>query len=253
MELFKQKNIIFCILLSLIFLLWFILPGCGHSGNSGLKDGVSSSPKAAGDGNPVSAPPSAKKGTEYNPDPSSMNKLPPFKEKFASKHEESDYYVRYGLDALNRKNFSEAETKLKKAAEIEPENFDAFDGLSMLYYETHRFDNSIESSNKAIEIARKTERYETLCPTTVMVRRGACLLNKKKFDEAIKDFDEVIKYAPEFAFVYYDRGRAYFGKKEFSRAKADFLKSIELDKENRFAEISKDYLTQIEKKVGIKK
>ena len=197
--------------------------------------------------------PIPKKGTEYNPNPSSSNVLPPFKEKFSNSHEESDYYVRHGFDALNNKKYSDAEIKLLKAAKAEPENFDAYDALSMLYYETHRFDKSIECSTKAIEIARKTKRYQTLCPTTVLVRRGACYLNIKKFDEAIIDLDEVIKYSPGFAFAYYDRGRAYFVKNELDKSESYFKTAIKLDKENRFVQLSGDYLKQIEQIRGAKK
>ncbi|MCE1246708.1 MAG: tetratricopeptide repeat protein [Firmicutes bacterium] len=197
--------------------------------------------------------PPPQKGTEYNPNPSSMGNLPKFKEHFDSPHEESDYYVRHGFDSLNQGKIDEAEKKLKKALKAEPGNFNVHDGMSMLYYESHRFDNSIECCTKAIKIAKDTDMYEQLCPTTVLVRRGACYLNLKKYDDAIKDFDEVIRIKPDFAFVYYDRGRAYFGKGDWDKAEADFNTSLKLDKEQRFKSISEDYLKQIAEKKGKQK
>ena len=61
------------------------------------------------------------------------------------------------------------------------------------------------------------------------VNRGAAEIQKKRYDEAIKDFTEAIKIDPSQADPYERRGLAYETKKESESALADYDRAIELD------------------------
>ncbi|MCD4782265.1 MAG: tetratricopeptide repeat protein [Candidatus Eremiobacteraeota bacterium] len=133
-----------------------------------------------------------------------------------------------------------------KAIEVDPDNYEGYDYRSKLYYKMGEHEKGIVDCNKGISIARKRGVFEKLCPNRTLSRRGAHYLNLKKYDEAIKDFNFTIKYRPNFAFAYYDRGRCYLRKGDYESARKDFLKSIKLDKNNILTESCRDHLKEME-------
>ncbi len=58
--------------------------------------------------------------------------------------------------------------------------------------------------------------------------RGCVYSNKKDYDRAIRDFDQVIHLKPDYAEAYYNRGIAYGGKGQYDVAIRDYDKAIEL-------------------------
>lgn len=59
--------------------------------------------------------------------------------------------------------------------------------------------------------------------------RGTSRYNKKKYDEAITDFNKAIEIIPQNEFAFYDRGLAMFAKKEYDKAIVDYSIIINLD------------------------
>jgi tetratricopeptide (TPR) repeat protein len=53
--------------------------------------------------------------------------------------------------------------------------------------------------------------------------------NGGNYDQAIDDYNQVIKVEPNYALVYNNRGRAYYLKGEYDKAIADFNQAISLD------------------------
>ncbi len=58
--------------------------------------------------------------------------------------------------------------------------------------------------------------------------RGCVYSNKKDYDRAIRDFDQVIHLKPDYAEAYNNRGIAYCGKGQYDVAIKDYDKAIEL-------------------------
>lgn len=58
---------------------------------------------------------------------------------------------------------------------------------------------------------------------------GALLIGQERRDEAIAFFDETIELKPDFAKIYFERGRAKNGKEDKEEAFADLKKLIELN------------------------
>jgi tetratricopeptide (TPR) repeat protein len=61
-----------------------------------------------------------------------------------------------------------------------------------------------------------------------LVDKGVDLVNEKKFEEGIVLYSEAIKQNPKVQLAYYNRGIAYSGIKEYTKAIADFDKIIQL-------------------------
>jgi tetratricopeptide (TPR) repeat protein len=63
----------------------------------------------------------------------------------------------------------------------------------------------------------------------IYLSRGAAWYLRKAFDSAIADFNEALRRAPNNAPAYHNRGRALARKHDFDRAIADFSQTIDLD------------------------
>ena len=59
--------------------------------------------------------------------------------------------------------------------------------------------------------------------------RGYAWYGKKEYDKAIADYNEAIRLDPKDAMAYYNRGCAWSGKKEYDKAIADYNEAIRLD------------------------
>ncbi len=59
--------------------------------------------------------------------------------------------------------------------------------------------------------------------------RGATRSNKKDYDRAIQDYDEVIRLDPKSKFAFNNRGVVWNNKKDYDRAIKDFDESLRLD------------------------
>ena len=52
------------------------------------------------------------------------------------------------------------------------------------------------------------------------------------FEDAIKDYDDALKYDPGNAETFYNRGNVYLHQESFDRAHNDFDRAINLDDSN---------------------
>jgi tetratricopeptide (TPR) repeat protein len=59
--------------------------------------------------------------------------------------------------------------------------------------------------------------------------RGMCYAIKGHYDEALADFDEIIRQDPEQAIAYYEKGRVYENRGEVDEAIAQFTEAIDHD------------------------
>lgn len=64
--------------------------------------------------------------------------------------------------------------------------------------------------------------------------RGHAWFNKREFDRAIADYSVVIRLNPENSSAYYNRGRSWFSKKEYEKAISDYSEVIRLDPDDRY-------------------
>jgi len=167
--------------------------------------------------------------------------------KFKTKAELIKYYQDKGSKYLRNGDAEKAIEYFTRAIKLNPDNYEGYDLRSMAYYEDEEHEKGILDCNKAISIAREKGVFEKICPHQTLVRRGAHYMNLKKYKEAVRDFSMVIRYRPDFAFAYYDRGRCYFRMGDYESAQRDFQKSIKLDKENEFTGNCRKYLKEIKK------
>ncbi|MCD4782264.1 MAG: tetratricopeptide repeat protein [Candidatus Eremiobacteraeota bacterium] len=221
-----------------------LMSGCSISRQKTVNPGTPSpgmtvdSPKTDKTTNPTKS--------SLSPFPTPNNEIDVSK-KFKTKSDLFSYYQDLGSECHRTGEEEMAIEYFTKAIEADPDNYEGYDLRSMAYYEMGEHKKGIRDCNKAISIARKKGLFEKVCPEQTLVRRGAHYMNLKKYKEAIKDFSIVIKYRPNFAFAYYDRGRCYLRKGDYESARKDLLKAIKLGKKNKFTDNCKKYLKEMEK------
>ena len=64
--------------------------------------------------------------------------------------------------------------------------------------------------------------------TFAYFNRGIAYYSKKEYDLAISDYDQAIALNSNFPDAYLKKGLAYFGKKDYDDAIAEYTKALEL-------------------------
>ncbi len=85
----------------------------------------------------------------------------------------------------------------------------------------------------------------TKVDANTLLNLGIKSFNEGKMDQALEQFDRVVKENPDNADAYYYRALVYLGKSKNAEAKADLQKLLELDPNSRYAKDAKDFLKDI--------
>ena len=146
---------------------------------------------------------------------------------------------------------------------LNPNDAGSYHGLAVAYNYLGEYEQSIENINKAIEINpheyqyyyikgklsgaigdyenaiksySKTLEFNAVHSNTYF-ERGASYLRLsfdethqgEYYEEAIADYDKILEKSPNYQKAHYNRGTAKFYLNDFAGAKADFLKTIQID------------------------
>jgi len=74
--------------------------------------------------------------------------------------------------------------------------------------------------------------FETLeqqgaADTSIYVKKGGCLVNLQRHEEAIKSYDKALALQANYGGAIHDRAAAYFHLKNYPQALADYTKALE--------------------------
>jgi tetratricopeptide (TPR) repeat protein len=127
-------------------------------------------------------------------------------------------------EQVNQAKYEEAQAKLDKALEIDPNNYLAYYWKGYCFMSTNQLDKAIDNLTQSIVINNNfPEALNT---------RGLCYGYSKEVEQALADFDRAILLDENFVEAYVNRGSSLIGKKEFELAKADFAQAIKIDPDN---------------------
>lgn len=76
--------------------------------------------------------------------------------------------------------------------------------------------------------------------------RASLLCDMERFDEAMEDYDALIRNYPEDVEAYYRRGLLFLEKNDRARAEADFKASDAIDPDNMYTKLSKALLYKLD-------
>lgn len=149
-----------------------------------------------------------------------------------------------GYSLVGNHEFNRAIKPLKKAIEIDStgncgtgENGVAYSELGYAYARLSDLDNALIYLNKAIVI-NKLNPEPYLSKSSVLIQQGNDEL-------ALQTLDALIKYIPDYAIAYSQRGFLFHSINEYELALQDFIKYMEIVKEQNQEQNSKALVERV--------
>ena len=134
---------------------------------------------------------------------------------------DAEEYLRRGIEAGQRGQYSDSIQDLTKAIELEPDHADAYLFRGLTYDSQGKHDRAIQDHTKAIELKPDyADAYNS---------RGLAYGSQGKHDRAIQDHTKAIELKPDHADAYNFRGLAYDSQGKHDHAIQDYTKAIELE------------------------
>lgn len=142
------------------------------------------------------------------------------------KRPDSYNYTR-GVEAVQDNNTEEALDYLNKEIAENPENGYAFSWIASVRYYQKEYGLAITAADKAVKyIPKKDKEYRVFALNT---RALIYHYGLEKDDEALRDYNQCVKEAPQNEKVYQSRGQFYYEKEKYDLANADYRKMIQLN------------------------
>jgi tetratricopeptide (TPR) repeat protein len=141
-------------------------------------------------------------------------------------------------DTYYRENkVDQAIDTLKQALAIAPDDVDSLKLIANLLVAANR-------EAEAQPYIAKLPQGTSMDPNTLL-NVGIKAFNEGKMDQALAEFDRVVKENPNLADAYYYRALVYLNQGKNPQAKADLQKLLELDPNNKYAKDAKDMLKEL--------
>ena len=99
--------------------------------------------------------------------------------------------------------------------------------LGVSAYAAADWDNAIKQLTVALSVAKPNKA--ALDPATIYFYRGTAYYFKKEYDRAIADFNQALILNPKDAAAFNNLGNAYYNKKQYERAIADYNQALILN------------------------
>ncbi|MDQ6656150.1 MAG: tetratricopeptide repeat protein [Verrucomicrobiota bacterium] len=132
-----------------------------------------------------------------------------------------DAYTNRGQVFLGQKKLDKAIVDFSKALEISPRDRSALRYRAYAYLQKKNWQKAIEDYNVSINTIRKID-------VEGRIRRGYAYRNLGQNDKAIEDFTAVIGHEPTNPEAYRRRAMAYIAEKNWSDARQDLQKILQL-------------------------
>ncbi|MBI4722485.1 MAG: tetratricopeptide repeat protein [Candidatus Stahlbacteria bacterium] len=130
-------------------------------------------------------------------------------------------YYSAGISAYQEKSWELAKNRFTQATRLEPDSFQTYMNLGLVYVCLEQEDTAIVYYKKVIELdTNNIDAYRNL---------GIYYMKKKEYDEAQKYFNKVLGLKPKDADILYRIGIAYYLKEDYPNAEASFKRAIECD------------------------
>ena len=133
-----------------------------------------------------------------------------------------DEYLRLGMQATQRGEYSQAMRYFSNASKIDPKDSWEYIKRGSAFNFLRENDNAIDDLNISLQLDRNNP--------AAYLARGLAFRHRGDNDRAIQDFNRVIELDENAAQAFRVRGWAYVEKGDYDSAIEDFSKSIEFDR-----------------------
>lgn len=143
---------------------------------------------------------------------------------FSQKKEEAEKLVDQGIVFYDKGDYSSAISKYDQALELDKNNLLALAEKALTLNTLRKYDESIIECKKAIQNHPNENSLKT-----VYVTYGNDLDGLDKSDQAFLIYDEGLKMFPYYYQLYFNKGIAYAGRREYDKAIYCFQKAVEIN------------------------
>ena len=145
-----------------------------------------------------------------------------------SLHFKPDYIntqLELGYASNKMKQAQDAIDHFKKAIELDPKNYVAYNGIAEVYLDNMKdADQAMVWYGKSLAV-EPTERKANF-------GMGFCLNSKQKFSEAVNYLKKAIEKEPSYAAAYTELGFSYFKTGKDADAESQFIKALKISPKN---------------------
>jgi|GEM_PF-685786 len=128
---------------------------------------------------------------------------------------------------------------LQRILEKDPQNVRALQLIADLLSRSGKE----EEAQKYLDQIPDTEEL----PADMLLNQGIRFYNQQKLDQALSNFQRVIKQDPSNGDAYYYRGLVYLAQSKNAEAKTDFEKLLQLEPDSQYASDAKQFLDYLDK------
>ncbi len=152
-----------------------------------------------------------------------QNALVEIKKAIEIKSSDKKYFNILGYIHMRMEDYENAEEALNKAIIIDPNYSEAHNNLGVTYTKSMLWDKSIEAFKKALE----NPLYKS--PESAYSNLGISLYRLGKYKEAIREFGNALRIAPESYRPFYGLALSYNAIRQYGYAGEALSKAIKLD------------------------
>lgn len=120
--------------------------------------------------------------------------------------------MRKGERAYEKGDLEDARAIYLRVLEIDPQGHRAHYALGMVHYSSDENQEALAAFTRAMELAEQEDRAR------YRLQRGNTLIAMKRVDEAIADYEEVMREDPRLDRVYYAMGIAHYNRRDYGEA-----------------------------------
>lgn len=142
---------------------------------------------------------------------------------------------------IEQNRLDSAAMALQKAMALDPANENnpvLLLNLGIMQRQLEHHDDALLSFTAALS--------NNLLPEVVLHNRASLLCDMERFDEAMEDYDQLIREYPKNVEAYYRRGLLFLEKNDRTNAEKDFKASTEIDPNNLYTRLSKALLFKLD-------
>lgn len=152
-------------------------------------------------------------------------------------------HINAGVDLQSRKLFDQAIAEYKLALQADHDNAKVWVNIGSAYQQKDDYDNALDAYQQALKIepgnsaAQQGIKTASAAKQDKMIaeatKAGSDYFKQGKYDEAIKQYELLLKSNPQDAAIYFNLGATYQGKKDIEQAIAKYRQAIAIDQTNK--------------------
>jgi tetratricopeptide (TPR) repeat protein len=160
----------------------------------------------------------------------------------AEKQASINKHINSGVDLQSRKLYDAAIQEYKLALQADPNNVDVHVNLGTAYQAKEDYDSALSEYNRVLQMDPKNEKAQQGIKTAGAAKQdrfwadtsksASDLFKQGKYDEAVQQYEQLLKINPRDAAAHFDLGATLQAKKDYDAAISEYRTALSIDQAN---------------------